>query len=274
METSNKPFKKWVNVTELTSWDYCSRKLFIQKILKIPTKMNKAMLMGRIKHQVLEIFSKNEESIVRNIEKDYDKIDLVIIYENFLKDIAEGIIQDNKKILMDFQVNPDELVKKIIKDFLQDLKLRVVSVKEKLKQGFFQEELWKNLDSLFVSELKLESSELGLRGRADRIEIVKSTNEVIPYEVKNREDKIYHSDEIQLAAYAILLEEHYKTKVTRAFIESGNNKQEIVITPELKKEVLDLIEKIRNLENNPPPAMQSNFNKCQKCDFQEECMKI
>ena len=90
-------FKKWVNVTELTAWEYCARKLFIQKILKIPLKLNKAMLMGKLKHQVLEIFSNNEERIVTNIDKDYDKIDLVLIYENFIKDIAEGIFEDNKK---------------------------------------------------------------------------------------------------------------------------------------------------------------------------------
>ena len=179
-----------------------------------------------------------------------------------------------KKIILDFQINKEELVKKILKDFSGDLKLRIVSIKEKLKQGFLKQELWNNLDSLFVSELRLESSLLGLRGRADRVEIVKSTNEIIPYEVKNREEKVYHSDEIQLAAYALLLEEHYKTKVTRAFIESGNNKQEIPITEELRKEVLELIEKIRNMENQAPPAMQSNFKKCQSCEFQEECMKM
>jgi CRISPR-associated protein Cas4 len=267
-------FKKWVSVTELTAWNYCARKLFIQKILKISPKLNKAMLMGKLKHQILEVFSKNEENIVRNIEKDYDKLELVFIYEDFIIKLGNQIFHENEKAIANFDINRDELIKKVLKDFSQDLRLRVSSIKEKLKLGIFRDELWNSLDSLFVSELKLESSELGLRGRVDRVEIVKSTNEIIPYEVKNREEKVYHSDEIQLAAYALLLSEHYKTQVKRAFIESGNTKQEIPITEELKKEVLELIEKIRNMENSPPPAMLSNFNKCRSCEFQEECMKL
>ena len=267
-------FKKWVSVTELTAWNYCARKLFIQKILKISPKLNKAMLMGKLKHQILEVFSKNEENIVRNIDKDYDKLELVFIYEDFIIKMGDQIFHENEKAIANFDINRDELIKKVLKDFSYDLKLRVTSIKEKLKQGIFGEKLWASLDSLFVSELKLESSELGLRGRVDRVEIVKSTNEIIPYEVKNREDKVYHSDEIQLGAYALLLEEHYKTQVRRAFIESGDNRQEILITPELRKEVLELIERIRNMENSPPPAMQSNFKKCQSCEFQSECMQM
>ncbi len=270
----NKPSRKPVSVTELTAWEYCPRKLFIQKILKLPSKLNRAMLLGKIKHQTIELLSNNEEKIIKNIDKDYDKLDLVLIYEKFIRDLVEKIFQDNRRILEGFNITLEEINKKVMSDFSHDLKLRVSSIKDKLKFGFFKDKLWDSLDSLFISELRLESQEHGLKGRVDRIEIVKSTNEIIPYELKTREERIFHSDEIQLTAYSIMLEEHYRTKVARGFIESGTNKQEIKITEELKKEVLDLIEKIRNIENSPPPAMLSNFNKCRSCEFQEECMKL
>jgi len=122
--------------------------------------------------------------------------------------------------------------------------------------------------------MKVESDLIGLRGRVDRVLFSRKDNSVIPFELKSREDNIFHSDEIQLTAYAMLLEEKYLQKINRGFIEVGNNKKEIPITEENRNEVMQITDLIRNIETNPIPPILSNFNKCRYCDFQEECSKL
>ena len=130
------------------------------------------------------------------------------------------------------------------------------------------------MDSVFISELKLESEELGLKGRVDRVEIDRKNNLIIPYELKSRNEKIYLSDQIQLTAYAMLLEFLHKKKIDKGFIESGSNKSEFLITPEDKNNVLTLAEEVRNLKQGLPPPILSNFNKCKNCSMRDICPNI
>ena len=72
--------KEIINVTDITTYLYCPRLLYIRKIKKIPTPLTKEMVVGRLKHNILESFSKNEQTIIEKIDKDYDKIDLSLFY--------------------------------------------------------------------------------------------------------------------------------------------------------------------------------------------------
>lgn len=266
--------KKIISITDITAWLYCPRKLYITKVKGIKQPLTKEMLIGKMKHQTLEIFSKREREIILNMNQDYEKLDIVLMYEEFLKSIAEQILDENLRIVESFRINREEVIKKILKDFMEDIRIRVINIKSKLKLGLFREELWKNLDLVYLSELSLESENLGLRGRVDRIEISRVNNEIIPYELKTREEKIFPSDEIQLTAYAMLLEDHYKTKIKKGIVESGSLKKEIPITEENKNIVLKIADEIRNLKENIIPMMQSNFNKCKSCSFNEICQDI
>jgi CRISPR-associated protein Cas4 len=155
--------------------------------------------------------------------------------------------------------------------FLEDIKIRVKNIKEKLTLGFFKENLWNNLDSIFLSEISLESPHYGLRGRVDRIEISKLNNSIIPYELKSRDQKIFPSDAIQLTAYAMLLEDHYKTNIPLGIIDAGGLKREVAITQKSKNDVLELAEKIRKMSEGIAPPMQNNFNKCKSCSLNQIC---
>lgn len=266
--------KELISVTDIVSWLYCPRKLYLTRVMKLREPLNSKMLIGKLKHNIIENFSKKEEQLIKRIDKKYDKVELSIIYSEFIKEIAELVFSINKQSIDAFNLSREEVLKKTIKDFSYDLKIRIENIEKKLSEGFLGEELWKNLDSLYVSELKLESENLGLKGRVDRVEIIKKENIIIPYELKTREDKIFHSDEIQLTAYAMLLEDLYKTKIEKGFVESGENKKEIEIKEENKDKVLKIADEIRNLKLNLPPLMQSNFNKCKSCSLNEDCPKL
>lgn len=266
--------KKLVSISDINAWLYCPRKVYLTKVCNLPTIQNRAMVIGRLKHNILEAFSKQEEKFISKIDKDFDKLDLLFLYEDFLKNIANIIFIENIQIINKFMIDKEDIMKKVLRDFSEDIKLRIQAIKEKTSEGIFGENIWHSLDSLYISELKLESSELGLKGRVDRILISKKDGSIIPFELKSREDNIFHSDEIQLTAYAMLLEDRYKREIKKGIVEVGNNKKEIPISEENKKEVLQFADSIRNIAENPIPPMQSNFNKCRNCEFAEECMKL
>lgn len=268
--------KKIVSVSDINAYLYCPRKLYLQRVKKIQVPPNRNLIIGKIKHSILENFSKKEENFISLIDKDYEAIDLVFMYEDFLKNIARSVFSENHRMIESYMVDKEDILKKTVRDFSEDIKLRIKSIKEAIGKGFLKNEIVKNLDSVYISELKLESENLGLRGRVDRILVSKKENTIIPFELKSREDKVFHSDELQLTAYAMLLEDYYNKPIPKGIVEVGNNKQELIITEENKKEVLSLAEEIRNMqkENSKIPPILSNFNKCKNCDFQEICMSL
>lgn len=263
-----------ISVSDVNSYLFCARKLYLTRVCGLRASPNRNMIIGRLKHSIIEAFSKSEEKFVSGIDKDYEKIELLFMYEDFIKNIAARIFAENSDVSEKFMVDREDLLKKILRDFAEDIKLRIASIKSSLSGGFRKEELWNNLDSLYVSELRLESENLGLKGRVDRVLVGKKDNSIIPFELKSREEKIFISDELQLTAYAMLLEEKYLRKIPFGIIEVGNSKKQVPITESNKAEILKIAGIIRAMENNPPPPIQSNFNKCRNCEFREECTKL
>jgi len=268
--------RKIISVSDLNAWLYCSRKLYLQRVKKLEVPPNRNLIIGKIKHNILENFSKREESFISSIEKDYTRLDLLFMYEDFLKNIANLVFIENMEMIERFMIDKEDIMKKVLRDFSEDIKLRIAAIKEAIAKGFLKEKIYHNLDSIYLSELRLESPAYGLRGRVDRILVSRKDNSIIPFELKSREDKIFHSDEIQLTAYAMLLEDHYKILIPKGIVEVGNKRQEVEISSKMKDEVLALANEIRNIHNpeNPIPPIQSNFNKCRNCEFQEACMAL
>ncbi len=266
--------KKLISVSDINAWLYCPRKVYLHKICGLQSGQNRNMAIGMIKHKILENFSKNEEKLVTKFDENFDSVDLVFMYEDYIKTLSKLVFVENLSLIDKFMIDPDDILKKVLRDFAEDIKLRVKVIKDAILKGHKKETLWKNLDSIYLSEIKLESEELGLKGRVDRILISRVDNSVIPFELKSREERIFLSDELQLTAYTMLLEHQYHQKISKGIIEVGNNKQEIEISEQKRNEVLKIAEEIRNLKEGNVPPIQSNFNKCRNCEFREECMKI
>ena len=265
-----------ISVSDINSWLYCSRKVYLSKICGLKTPPNRNMIIGRLKHNILEHLSKEEEKLVSQIDSSHESIDMVFMYEEFIKRISAKIFADNMQLIDRFMIDKEDILKKVLRDFSGDIKLRVASIKQAISSGFTKDTIWKNLDTIYISELPVESERLGLKGRVDRVLISKKDNTIMPFELKSREERIFPSDEIQLTAYAMMLEDYYHQEIKKGFIDVGNNRQEIDISQERRDRVIQIIEEIRGIyEENPQiPPMQSNFNKCRNCEFREECAKL
>lgn len=266
--------KKLISVSDINAWIYCPRKVYLHKVCGLQISQNRNMAIGMLKHKILEEFSNKEERLIEKFDENFDSVDLVFMYEDFIKTLAKMIFVDNLTLIDKFMIDPDDILKKVLRDFAEDIKLRVKVIKDAILKGYKKETLYKNLDSIYLSEIKLESEALGLKGRVDRILISRVDNSVIPFELKSREERIFLSDELQLTAYAMLLEHQYHQKIPKGIVEVGNNKQEIEISEERRNQVMKIADEIRNIKEGEIPVMQSNFNKCRNCEFREECMKL
>ena len=267
-----------LSVTDLSSYIYCPRKFYLQKIKGIRLPPTKPMIEGLIRHEVVEKFANNEKDIILNFTQKLKKRDIINSFQKFLDNLNEIIIEKYRPRINQHAISPRELIKKINAQMQNEFSLRADSISNTMDKGFLSHELWTNLKPKYFSEMRLVSENLGLKGRADRVMIADET--IIPFELKTRPtEKIYPSDEIQLTAYAMLLEEKFNQPIPLAILESGNIKHELTITQENKEKVKDLINEINDLIRKstsqtgyrPNPKFPSSFAKCQICDLEEEC---
>ncbi|MBS7248621.1 MAG: CRISPR-associated protein Cas4 [Candidatus Freyarchaeota archaeon] len=119
----------------------------------------------------------------------------------------------------------------------------------------------------------LFSERLGLAGVVDYLKY--EGGEVIPVEVKfGRWERVYSGHYLQLAAHALLLEEHFGLDVVRGVIEypDGEVVREVKITEKVKLKVIEVLSRIRRIvleEEVPPPSL--NASKCEGCEAYRVC---
>jgi len=258
--------KKIINITDITEYLYCPRKVYLKLIKGIKSPPTKRMINGMLRHKVFDIFNKNEKPLIEEIKEKTEEKEIREQYEILLDDISKYVLAQNYSLASKFSIDKKDFLKSIGETMNPEIELRIKSILIVLEKGFFGKELWRNLSPKYQTEVKLESVDLGLKGRVDRVMFSES---ITPFEIKTR-DKIYDSDKIQLAGYALLLEKEFNKEINSGIIEFLGQRQNVEITQELKNQVFEIAEKIRNLtdENAQFP---SNFQKCANCELKENC---
>jgi CRISPR-associated exonuclease Cas4 len=131
------------------------------------------------------------------------------------------------------------------------------------------------------SHLSIQSTTLSLTGRIDLAIALPARSapdaEGVVVEYKLSEMKAGAHFKLQLAAYAMLLEEEWQMPVKQAFLYSIplRKAEQIAITPSLRKKVLPTIEQIKKMIDSermpPPPATQY---RCVTCEFRRFCNDV
>ena len=256
--------QKLINVTDLSKYLYCQRQFYLEKVLGIKKPVTKEMMEGRIIHEVLEIFSKCEREIVEKLE---NSSDLKKEYLILLNTTIEKVMFKNNWEINQFSLNKDLIIDKIISRMNKEIELRIISIKNALAKGFEKEELWNNLEPKYFSEFQIISESLGLKGRIDRLILNNGKAEL--FELKTREiSKVYESDEIQIVAYALLIEVEFNQKIDFGFLEAGNQVFKVEIDDNKRKKVICLINEMQERLSKKYP---SNFSKCERCSYKKEC---
>ncbi|WP_165394803.1 CRISPR-associated protein Cas4 [Methanofollis fontis] len=120
----------------------------------------------------------------------------------------------------------------------------------------------------------LFSEKYRISGRPDYILRDEMTGDHIPVEVKSgRAKKPYWNHILQVAAYCLLVEEHYHTRVPYGVLVYGDGEQHrIDFTEDLRRQVLSTVDAMRECCAGTPVRRNHNASvRCRNCAYSDEC---
>jgi CRISPR-associated exonuclease Cas4 len=118
----------------------------------------------------------------------------------------------------------------------------------------------------------LYSRSLGICGKADVIE--ERAGEIYPVEHKKGKRGNWTNDALQLCAQALCLEEMNGRRVQRGYIyyAATGRRQEVLFTPELRRQTLDTIAAVRRLIESGERPPNPYTPRCKGCSLYDVCL--
>jgi CRISPR-associated protein Cas4 len=265
-----------ISVSLLSSYLYCSRKVFLERVLKLAEPPKESLVFGSIRHETYDSINKNEEAIVKSITKMLPLADIQLLYKkNYLKFLRKTVAS-SKKRLDKLNINMLDAYKRAYPYIMEESLIRANNIHTFIeKNNIFGDILWEKLTPKIISELRIDSDELRLRGIIDQIYVYGS--EYVPYELKTGKmpkDGVWPSHRIQLAAYSLLLEEKFNSKIKEGFVFylDSRQKRHIAFNPFMKEEVANLVDEVISvIQGKEVPDFCENKNKCINCGLRETC---
>ncbi len=121
-------------------------------------------------------------------------------------------------------------------------------------------------------EIYLKSEKMHMHGKID---IIEGKADMTPIERKHG-DSYYDNDEVQLAAYCMLLEDYLEEPVRLGYIYlfGTNERYAITITEWHREKVIETVEKIRSMSLDSIPDFTDNPKKCKNCSTSQYCLPV
>ena len=265
-----------VPVTNLSSYLYCKRKLFLEQALKLCEVPKQSIIKGRIKHQIYDRINKSEKQLVISIKKYKNLEEIKGLFKRNYYNILKEIIASNKRDLKKVNLDSELLLKQIYPLIINESDSRALNIHNFIeKKNIFGIKLWEILIPKIESEVNVKSENLKLKGVIDKIK--KYKDQVVPVELKTGRmpvEGVWKNHQVQISAYSILLRDKLKFTVKEAVIKylDYNTERIIRLNPFLEKEVIGLRDKVISLLNTREiPDFCSNLNKCKICGLYKIC---
>jgi CRISPR-associated protein Cas4 len=266
-----------VSATQLSSYLYCPRKLFLSAVLLVEEPQKQELVKGKIWHETYESINNTEEKLVSSIKiKSYQEI--FEMYRRSYSKLLRNAIIKHKSELKEFNISMLDIFTDYWGSFEEEAKEHALNVVHFIdRHEVYGVELWAKLTPKILSEQFFKSTKLKLSGIIDVLEVHALDGRVtyVPVELKTGKypDKgMWDGHKIQLAAYMLLLEDAGKTVEEAAIKYRGTDKRLLQMNSFLEQEVLDLISKTdKILTNFEVPDYTDNKNKCKSCQVKETC---
>lgn len=265
-----------ISVTSLTAYLYCPRKLFLERVLGIAEAPKDVMILGSVKHRVFDMFNGEEANVVCSIKREASHEEIRDSYTSCFSNILRRAIMNSRNQFKMAGLSPMDAFNEFLPFFAREAESRALFVHSFMKKHRLHgEDLWNKLSPKIKSEYKVTSESLDLSGKIDRIEIYEGS--LVPVELKSGsppKEGAWESHKVQLAAYALLLEDLFNTSIPEGFVyyvDSGK-RVSVFINPFLKDQVRSLVVQVRSLlSSKVPPVIAENKNKCSSCSLREKC---
>lgn len=268
-----------LSVTSLSSYMYCPRKLYLTAVLKIAEAPKDVLVKGSIRHRFYDLTNKNDESFVAAIKKGINFDRLLKNYKTSYSKILRDAIVENKARIKEVNLKMAEIFRENWPFLLIEAEQRALNVFSFIKKhNVFGEELWNMLAPKILSEFRVESEKLMLKGIIDKIEDYSS--ELVPYEIKTGKcpnEGVWPGHKVQIGSYILLLRDSSQKAVKEGFINYVDNTQlrQITMNPFLEQEILELRNDVFEvIKGNFIPDFCENKNKCIKCGLRGQCYSI
>ena len=265
-----------ISVTLLSSYLYCSRKLFLEKVLLLKEPPKESLVLGSIRHETYDNINKAEELIVTSIAKKTPLAGLEVMYRQKYLQILRQAIANNRQRLEDVNLSMLDAYRRSSAFISDESMTRASNIFSFIESNnVFGDELWQRLEPKILSELRVESETLRLKGIIDQVHVY--NGEYVPFELKTGRapnDGVWPSHRVQLAAYSLLLQEHFKKPIKEGFVVylDTKEKRHIAVNPYMKEEVTQIVNDILALlESRELPDFCHNENKCRKCGLKSTC---
>lgn len=267
-----------IRVTDLASYLYCSRKLFLSR-LGLYEFPKEAIVMGSIRHETQDKINKAEEELVKNVKEKKHLPELYDIYKKAHSEILRKVIRDNKERLKSVKLPLQEVFKKTWPLVLKESETRAFNIHSNITRfNVFGEELWKRLTPKIESEFKIKSENLQLKGIIDQIKIY--GDDYVPVELKTGKmphQGVWPGHLIQLGAYALLLEDKFKKQIKEGIVRylAASEDRIIQIDEQLRKDVIEVRDRVINVFSAKElPGLCDNKKKCDACGMRDVCGNI
>lgn len=128
----------------------------------------------------------------------------------------------------------------------------------------------------WIREFYIRSEKLGLHGKIDVLESknIKSAGTTLTPIERKRGSSYHDNDEVQLAAYCMLLEDYLGEPVRMGYLYlfGTNERYAITITDWHRNKVLEVVQAIRSMRLDRIPDFADNPKKCKKCSTSAYCL--
>jgi len=263
-----------VSATQLSSYLYCPRKLFLSAVLMIKEPEKDVLVKGRIWHKAYELVNNSEERIVLSIISD-DYTTIVESYKREYSLLLRNAIIMNRQDIRKFGLDMVSIFNDYWPDFLEEAKRRSLNVSEfARKHKISGKQLWARLTPKILSEQYFRSDKFNLSGIIDMLE-VHDNNLFVPVELKtgNAPAKgVWDGHKIQIGAYLLLLADSGRSASEGKVRYKESDERIVFMNSMLSEEIISLIGVVENLLSGyAVPKYTDNKNKCSKCALREVC---
>jgi CRISPR-associated exonuclease Cas4 len=265
-----------ISVSLLSSYLYCPRKIFLERVLGLYEPPKESLVIGTIKHEIYDSINKKEEAIVTSISKETSFDELQDTYKKSYSAILRQAITTNREKLNKIGMSTKDAFKRLWPLILNEAQSRASNISSFMQSHLvFGRDLWRMLTPKIYSEFQIRSEKIGLSGIIDQLEVYEAG--YIPVELKSGtppEEGAWPNHKIQIAAYAMLLEEQHNTEIKEGFVYyiDANERRHIPINVFLKDEIRHLLKQVNALlESRTIPSVLKNKNKCSSCGLKHIC---
>lgn len=264
-----------LSVTMLSECMYCPRKLYLQYVLGLAEPPKECLVLGSLKHKVFEEINNSEQRIVSSINEKISLSDMKSLYKSEYFRILKEVIEKKKKDLDQFSIPLSDAFKRMMNSVFEEAEQRAENVFNFIESNaVFGEELWEKLTPKILSEIRVESKDLLLKGVIDRIEVYGDS--FVPIELKTGKsprEGAWPGHKLQLSAYMVVLEQDGKhIDHGRIVYLDSKSVVKVVINPFIEEDVKKHVDHVNLvLSSRQAPPFVDNMNKCASCGLKDRC---